>query len=211
MSNISLQTALSKSDGHRVLITKDFPKGTIKDDYDSWLKVLAPSKMLHDQYSAKKMMLEDYVYNYQLEQYASRTVKRVLTQILKKARSSQVTLICHSDEPSLACGNAILHRIETCLENDTCINGHKRDSGGKHIDRLEYACTHCKQDNRDIKTGSLRHSQLQLLMLGGNDLKESRLMFDDIVAKEAICMVTPQGASGIKLDQDNSGIKENSS
>lgn len=84
--------APAKSDGHRILVDRIWPRGITKDDLqiDAWLKAVAPSDQLRKWFGHDPTKWDEFKKRYagELEQHAD-----ALEQLVEIARAGDVTLV----------------------------------------------------------------------------------------------------------------------
>jgi uncharacterized protein YeaO (DUF488 family) len=82
----------ARSDGHRVLIDRIWPRGVTKEDLgvDAWLKELAPSTALRKWFGHDPKKWDEFKARYarELEQHPD-----ALEQLVAKAKAGRVTLV----------------------------------------------------------------------------------------------------------------------
>lgn len=94
-----------RSDGHRVLVERLWPRGVRKDDahLDGWLKEIAPSDALRRWYGHDPARFPEFRRRYEQE-LRSADAKEILDELVQRAAREPVTLIyaAHDEEHNSA-------------------------------------------------------------------------------------------------------------
>lgn len=83
--------APSPEDGHRLLVTRMWPRGIRKEAVDEWRQDLGPSRSLIAEYRQGRLDWPQFAVCYRQEM-AER--QELLTEVREKARRGTVTLLC---------------------------------------------------------------------------------------------------------------------
>jgi uncharacterized protein YeaO (DUF488 family) len=106
----------AKSDGHRILIDRIWPRGVTRNDLriDAWLKDLAPSTALRKWFGHDPAKWEEFK-----ERYARELAQRseALENLLEKARAGHITLIFSAKDTQHNNAVALKEQLERRLKS----------------------------------------------------------------------------------------------
>lgn len=97
-------------DGLRVLITRFYPRGVKKTHFDIWMRELAPSKILLDEYKTKKKTWSQFVKSFKTELLENEESLLVINNLKKKTKSENITLLCF-EKDGTPCHRHLLKKI----------------------------------------------------------------------------------------------------
>jgi uncharacterized protein YeaO (DUF488 family) len=83
----------SPDDGHRLLVTRYWPRGQPKSVTDEYLSRIAPSKKLIDEYRKGPLSWDEFTRRYRQELLAPEA-QQELKRLAALARSQRLTLMC---------------------------------------------------------------------------------------------------------------------
>lgn len=86
------------SDGTRILITRFYPRGVKKDQFDQWVRELAPSMKLLKGYKEGKINQDQFTKEFFLQIYSSIDSLEAVQSIGEMAKHDDVTLLCYEKE-----------------------------------------------------------------------------------------------------------------
>jgi uncharacterized protein YeaO (DUF488 family) len=93
----SIYDPKERKDGHRILITRHYPRFHKKLEYDEWNRILSPSKELVKSYKEGDIGWKDFRRAF-LKELSSEEAKQELEKLAKLARKKSVTLLCYEKE-----------------------------------------------------------------------------------------------------------------
>ncbi len=101
---------VEESDGDRFLVSRSWarPHSKKKLAITDWLKTLAPSKELHDDWQERKISWEEYTLRYHEEMRGQREAIRDLA---KRTKRGTITLHCYEYEDNPCCHRHLLKRL----------------------------------------------------------------------------------------------------
>lgn len=90
-----------KSDGHRVLVDRIWPRGRTKQELklDSWIKEVSPSSELRKYFNHDLEKWSEFKKRYQKELRQSSEAKEALSELTELARKKKLTLIYAAKDP----------------------------------------------------------------------------------------------------------------
>ncbi|MEM0134932.1 MAG: DUF488 family protein [Thermoplasmatales archaeon] len=91
----SIYEPIEPDDGVRVLITRYYPRGVKKDNFDIWLRSLSPSPELLKRYKNGMESWGDFELHFANEINNNSESNKGLENILMLAKESNVTLLCY--------------------------------------------------------------------------------------------------------------------
>jgi uncharacterized protein YeaO (DUF488 family) len=97
-------------DGLRVLITRFYPRGIKKTHFDIWIRELAPSKQLLNEYKNNKKTWKEFVKIFKTELERNKESLQVINDLKIKSKSKNVTLLCFEKEGT-PCHRHLLKKI----------------------------------------------------------------------------------------------------
>ena len=98
------------TDGLRALITRFYPRGIRKTHFDVWMKDLAPSKDLINEYKSNKITWDQLVIDFKLELQENKDAISIMNDLKNKIKSENVTLLCF-EKNGVPCHRHILKQI----------------------------------------------------------------------------------------------------
>ena len=93
----SIQNAKSLN-GVKILVTRDWPRGHKKEEFDYWFRELAPSIQLFRDWKGKKITWEEYERRFIKEKIGNPEVIERMKEIKQLAENQDVFLLCHETE-----------------------------------------------------------------------------------------------------------------
>ena len=87
----------SDSDGHRILITRFYPRGVKNDHFDEWCRELSPSAGLLKQYKNAHISEKEFVRLYKAE-INTDACRKIITNLHEKSTNENVTILCYEQE-----------------------------------------------------------------------------------------------------------------
>jgi uncharacterized protein YeaO (DUF488 family) len=98
------------SDGDRILVSRGWPRPRTREELaiTDWLKILAPSKDLHEDWQDQKISWTEYTIRYHEEM---RNQRESIRELAKKAKDSTITLLCFEKENNLCCHRHLLKKL----------------------------------------------------------------------------------------------------
>ncbi len=90
----SIYAEKTKDDGHRILITRYYPRGVKKTHFDDWVRELAPSRELLKQYKEGKITWKKFEKQF-IKQMNDEESKEKLQIISTQAKKKPITLLCY--------------------------------------------------------------------------------------------------------------------
>jgi len=91
----SIYEPKSKSDGHRILITRYYPRGVKKTHFDDWVRELAPSRDLLKDYKLGEIEWSEFEHKFQQEVDSSYESIEMIYTLADLAKNESVTLLCY--------------------------------------------------------------------------------------------------------------------
>lgn len=97
----SIYDSIYKSDGTRILITRYWPRGIKKGNFDRWYKDLSPSKDLLKDYKEGKIDFQLFEKLFRIEITKNKNVIDICNTIAKEAiEGKEFTLLCYEKDES---------------------------------------------------------------------------------------------------------------
>lgn len=90
----SIYAKKSYGDGHRILITRYYPRGVKKEHFDEWIRELAPSKDLLKQYKEGNISWNKFEKNFLKQMNDEESVIK-LQALSVQAKKKPITLLCY--------------------------------------------------------------------------------------------------------------------
>ena len=119
----SIYALKDKSDGIRILITRYWPHGIKKENFNKWYKDLSPSKELLRDYKEHKIEFQVFEKLFREEITRKKHVNDICRSIAKEAsEGKEITLLCYEKEES-NCHRKIIRQI--CEREFKLLNKHK--------------------------------------------------------------------------------------
>ena len=84
----------SDDDGHRILITRFYPRGVKTDYFDEWQRELAPSATLLKRYKNADISEKEFVKLYKTEMDTDER-RKIITDLHEKSSDENVTILCY--------------------------------------------------------------------------------------------------------------------
>lgn len=109
----SIYAAKAKGDGHRVLITRYYPRGVKKDHFDDWVRELSPSKDLLKQYKEGKITWNTFEKRFLIQMNDEQCMMKLQT-LSTQAKKKPITLLCY-EKNDHECHRHLIHDL--LLEN----------------------------------------------------------------------------------------------
>ena len=91
----SIYEPIEADDGVRILITRYYPRGVKRDNFDIWLRSLSPSPELLKQYKGGIESWEDFKIHFAKEIKNNLESCRGLRDISRLSIDSNITLLCY--------------------------------------------------------------------------------------------------------------------
>jgi uncharacterized protein YeaO (DUF488 family) len=101
---------VEESDGDRFLVSRSWarPYSKKKLAITDWLKTLAPSKELHDDWQERRISWEEYTVRYHEEIHSQ---KEAIRDLANRARHGTITLLCFEQEDNPCCHRHLLKKL----------------------------------------------------------------------------------------------------
>lgn len=97
----SIYDSIENSDGTRILISRYWPRGIKKENFDKWYKDLSPSKNLLKDYKKGKIDFQLFVKLFRNEIIKNNNVIEICQNIAKEAfNGKECTLLCYEKDES---------------------------------------------------------------------------------------------------------------
>lgn len=93
----SLYKNLDKNDGMRILVTRYYPRGVKRENFNEWIRELAPSKELLLSFKNGKIDEEEYEKIFRKEMKNEKS-QNILYDIAAKSTKQNITLLCYEPE-----------------------------------------------------------------------------------------------------------------
>ena len=87
----------SDNDGHRILITRFYPRGVKNDYFDEWRRELAPSASLLKRYKNADISEKEFVKLYKVEMDTNEC-RKIIADLHEKSSGENVTILCYEPE-----------------------------------------------------------------------------------------------------------------
>lgn len=91
----SIYEPAEKDDGHRVLVTRFYPRGVKKDRFDEWLRVLSPSRDLLLSYRKGEKDWNEFEAELVSEIRGNPQAMEAARGLHRLAKRGSVTLLCY--------------------------------------------------------------------------------------------------------------------
>jgi len=99
-----------EADGVRILVTRLYPRGVKKTNFDIWEKSLAPSKELLQDWKDRKLTESEYTERYQKEMECEAS-RQAIIGLAERGKSETLTLLCFEKEDGSFCHRHILKKL----------------------------------------------------------------------------------------------------
>jgi uncharacterized protein YeaO (DUF488 family) len=97
----SIYDSIGNSDGIRILITRYWPRGIKKENFDKWYKELSPSKNLLKNYKEGRIDFQLFEKLFRNEIMENKNIIDICKNIAKEAvNGKEVTLLCYEKDES---------------------------------------------------------------------------------------------------------------
>lgn len=97
----SIYDSIENSDGTRILITRYWPRGIKKENFDKWYKELSPSKNLLKNYKKGRIDFQLFEKLFRNEIMENKNIIDICQNIAKEAfNGKEVTLLCYEKDES---------------------------------------------------------------------------------------------------------------
>jgi len=97
----SIYDSIENSDGIRILITRYWPRGIKKENFDKWYKELSPSKNLLKNYKEGRIDFQLFEKLFRNEIMENKNIIDICKNIAKEAvNGKEVTLLCYEKDES---------------------------------------------------------------------------------------------------------------
>ena len=97
----SIYDSIENSDGIRILITRYWPRGIKKENFDNWYKELSPSKNLLKNYKEGRIDFQLFEKLFRNEIMENKNIIDICQNIAKEAvNGKEVTLLCYEKDES---------------------------------------------------------------------------------------------------------------
>ena len=100
----------SQDDGVRFLITRYYPRGVRKDQFDEWLRALSPSPKLLFDYKEKKITWETFKDRFVIELASNIESVDLINILHDEMKSDVITLLCY-EKNGVACHRHIVAEL----------------------------------------------------------------------------------------------------
>ena len=106
----SVYDRIEEADGQRLLITRYWPRGISKKrlNISEWIRDLAPSKELLQDWKNEKITWQEYEKRYYKEMEIK---KQFIQELVNLAETSTITLLCFEKEDNPYCHRHLLKRL----------------------------------------------------------------------------------------------------
>jgi len=129
---------IESSDGYRVLITRYYPRGVSRDNFDEWVSVLSPSPELLSEYKERHIDWDAFMSLFLKElrcNVGSQEALRILNELSKK---HDVTLLCYEKSGTPCHRHLVRELVENPQSLDTTFEpkytyDHERTTVQSHI------------------------------------------------------------------------------
>ena len=107
----SIYDSIENSDGTRILITRYWPRGIKKENFDKWYKELSPSKNLLKNYKEGRIDFQLFEKLFRNEIMENKNIIDICQNIAKEAvNGKEVTLLCYEKDES-NCHRKLIRKI----------------------------------------------------------------------------------------------------
>lgn len=106
----SIYNPREEQDGLRILITRFYPRGIKKTHFDIWMKELAPSKNLLNEFKTNKKTWNQFITSFKSELEVNKDTLQMIKDLKVKTKSQNVTLLCFEKEGT-PCHRHLLKKI----------------------------------------------------------------------------------------------------
>ncbi|HEX6294901.1 MAG TPA: DUF488 family protein [Nitrososphaeraceae archaeon] len=97
----SIYDSIENSDGIRILITRYWPRGIRKENFDKWYKEFSPSKNLLKNYKEGRIDFQLFEKLFRNEIMENKNIIDICQNIAKEAvNGKEVTLLCYEKDES---------------------------------------------------------------------------------------------------------------
>lgn len=94
----SVYDGVEDGDGYRVLVTRFYPRGRRRGEYDAWMRELSPSPGLLGMHKRGEVEWDDFLSRLGLELRGSQASMAAIDVLREKDRTGTVTLLCYERE-----------------------------------------------------------------------------------------------------------------
>ena len=106
----SIYESKDAQDGIRVLITRFYPRGIKKSNFDIWKKDLAPSQKLLKELKNNKKTWSQFIASFKSELNESKESLQSIKELRKESKTNNVTLLCFEKDGN-PCHRHLLKKI----------------------------------------------------------------------------------------------------
>lgn len=107
----SIYDSIGNSDGIRILITRYWPRGIKKENFDKWYKELSPSKNLLKNYKEGRIDFQLFEKLFRNGIMENKNIIDICQNIAKEAvKGKEVTLLCYEKDES-NCHRKLIRKI----------------------------------------------------------------------------------------------------
>ena len=106
----SIYESKETQDGIRVLITRFYPRGIKKSNFDIWKKDLAPSQKLLKELKNNKKTWSQFIASFKSELNESKESLQSIKELRKESKTNNVTLLCFEKDGN-PCHRHLLKKI----------------------------------------------------------------------------------------------------
>ena len=106
----SIYESKETQDGIRVLITRFYPRGIKKSNFDIWKKDLAPSQKLLKELKNNKKTWSQFIASFKSELSESKESLQSIKELRKESKTNNVTLLCFEKDGN-PCHRHLLKKI----------------------------------------------------------------------------------------------------
>jgi uncharacterized protein YeaO (DUF488 family) len=105
----SVYDAVEAGDGDRILVTRYWPRGISKDRMSAeWLKDLAPSRELLDDWKRNRIDWKEYTDRFHIEM---EQCKGLIGELARRSQDDTITLLCFEREGDPHCHRHLLAKL----------------------------------------------------------------------------------------------------
>ena len=105
-------------DGLRVLITRFYPRGIKKTNFDMWKKELAPSQQLLKELKSNKKTWSQFIVSFKSELEENKESLQSIKKLRREMKTNNVTLLCFEKDGN-PCHRHLLKKI---IQNQKYLN-----------------------------------------------------------------------------------------
>ena len=91
-------TSANELEGLKILVTRYWPRGHRKEEFDLWLRELAPSSRLFTDWKSKTITWEEYARRFKEEKSSNPEAIKKMREIKQLSEQQDVFLLCNETE-----------------------------------------------------------------------------------------------------------------